>query len=73
MTNEVTEESFVEEVKLENKPKTTKSEENSKVDDFDWSTFVDLESSVELNKDEESMYSSSMPVIEESKYLMEKL
>ena len=34
-------------------------------DDFDWSTVEDSSFNNELNKDEESMYTSTMPVIEE--------
>ena len=69
VTNEVTEETFVEEVILEKKSKSKKSEILTKVDDFDWSTISDLNSSKELNKDEESMYFSTMPAIEEKQVL----
>ena len=69
VNNEVTEETLVEEVVLEKKSKSKKSEITHKVDDFDWSTVSDLNSSKELNKDEESMYFSTMPVIEEKQVL----
>ena len=69
VTNEVTEETLVEEVVLEKKSKSKKSEITHKVDDFDWSTISDLNSSKELNKDEESMYFSTLPVIEEKQVL----
>ncbi len=39
------------------------------VEDFDWSTITDSDSSEVLNKDEESMYSSTMPFIEEKQVL----
>ena len=39
------------------------------MDDFDWSTIVDSNSSDVVNKDEESMYFSTMPVIEEKQVL----
>ena len=64
-----TEETLVKEVNVENKSKTIKSEVKPKIDDFDWSTISDLNSSEELNKDEESMYFSTMPVIEEKQVL----
>tara|TARA_Y100001954_G_scaffold98537_1_gene107321 strand:+ start:1331 stop:3346 length:2016 start_codon:yes stop_codon:yes gene_type:complete len=64
-----TEETLVKEVNVENKSKTIKSEVKPKIDDFDWSTIVDSNASEGINKDEESMYSSSMPVIEEKQVL----
>ena len=69
VTNEVAEETLLEEVIVENKSKSTKLEVKAKADDFDWSTISDLNSSEELNKDEESMYFSTMPVIEEKQVL----
>ena len=71
--NEVTEETLVEEVVLEKKSKSKKSEITHKVDDFDWSTVSDLNSSKELNKDEESMYFSTILLLKKSKCLTEKL
>tara|TARA_Y100001968_G_C19419858_1_gene751152 strand:- start:90 stop:2105 length:2016 start_codon:yes stop_codon:yes gene_type:complete len=41
----------------------------SKSEDFDWSTVLEEETDKELNKEEESMYSSSMPEIEEKQVI----
>ncbi len=65
---EATTAAFVEEVKLE-EIETKEEEPRAKAEDFDWSTLL-TESFVEiLNKEEETMYSSTMPKIEEKQVL----
>jgi small subunit ribosomal protein S1 len=65
---EATTAAFVEEVKL-NEIETKEEEPRTKAEDFDWSTLL-TESFVEiLNKEEETMYSSTMPKIEEKQVL----
>ena len=67
-TPEVVEETAVEEVKSE-EIETTKEEPKERSEDFDWSTILEEETDEDLNKEEESMYSSTMPKIEEKQVL----
>jgi len=67
-TLEVVDETAVEEVKSE-EIETKKEEPKAKFEDFDWSTILEEESDEDLNKEEESMYSSTMPEIEEKQVL----
>ena len=69
MTSDVGEQIAIDEVSAVNKSKPSNSEVKPNIDDFDWSTILDSDTSKVLNKDEESMYSSSMPVIEEKQVL----
>ena len=69
ITNEDVKETSTEEVTPKNNLKSTKSKDNLGNDDFDWSTVEDSSANNELNKDEESMYTSTMPVIEEKQVL----
>ena len=71
-TLEVVDETAVEEVKSE-EIKTTKEEPKAKSEDFDWSTVLGEESEEDLNEEEESMYSSTMPEIEEKQVLDGKI
>jgi small subunit ribosomal protein S1 len=65
---EVTTAAIVEEVTVE-EIETKEEEPRAKAEDFDWSTVL-TESFVEiLNKEEETMYSSTMPKIEEKQVL----
>ena len=65
---EATTAAIVEEVKVE-EIETKEEEPRAKAEDFDWSTVL-TESFVEiLNKEEETMYSSTMPKIEEKQVL----
>jgi len=66
-TVESTTETAVEEVKVEKTE--TKKEEKPKAEDFDWATVLAEDSSEHLNKEEETMYSSTMPEIEEKQVL----
>ena len=53
-----------------NEIEITEEELKVNVEDFDWSTVLDDENNNnDLNKEEESMYSSTMPVIEEKQVL----
>ena len=69
ITNVDVKETSTEEVTPKNNLKSTKSKDNLGNDDFDWSTVEDSSVNNELNKDEESMYTSTMPVIEEKQVL----
>ena len=69
LTNVDIEETSTEEVTQKENIKSIKSKDNLVNDDFDWSTVEDSSVNNELNKDEESMYTSTMPVIEEKQVL----
>ncbi|MGY8989650.1 MAG: 30S ribosomal protein S1, partial [Flavobacteriales bacterium] len=71
-TLEVVDETAVEEVNSE-EIETKKEEPKAKSEDFDWSTVLEEESDEDLNKEEESMYSSTMPEIEEKQVLDGKI
>ena len=59
---------IVEEVKVE-EIETKKEEPKPKAEDFDWSTVLTEDFAEILNKEEETMYSSTMPKIEEKQVL----
>ena len=65
-------ETAVEEVKSE-EIETKIEEPKAKSEDFDWSTVLGEESEKDVNKEEESMYSSTMPKIEEKQVLDGKI
>ena len=65
---EATTEPAVEEVKVEKK-EIKKEEVKPNAEDFDWSTVLDEDTSEGIDKDQESMYSSTMPAIEEKQVL----
>ena len=65
-------ENAVEEVKSE-EIETKIEEPKAKSEDFDWSTVLSEESDKDVNKEEESMYSSTMPKIEEKQVLDGKI
>ena len=69
LTNVDSKETSAEDVNHKENIKSIKSKDNLRNDDFDWSTVEDSSDSNELNKDEESMYTSTMPVIEEKQVL----
>ena len=59
---------IVEEVKLE-EIETKEEEPRAKAEDFDWSTLLSEDFAEISNKEEETMYSSTMPKIEEKQVL----
>ena len=63
-----TTETIVEEVKVE-EIETKKEEPKPKAEDFDWSTVLTEDFAEISNKEEETMYSSTMPKIEEKQVL----
>jgi small subunit ribosomal protein S1 len=63
-----TTETIVEEVKVE-ETETKKEEPKPKAEDFDWSTVLTEDFAEISNKEEETMYSSTMPKIEEKQVL----
>ena len=65
-------ETAVEEVKSE-EIETKIEEPKAKSEDFDWSTVLGEESEKDVNKEEESMYSLTMPKIEEKQVLDGKI
>ena len=65
-------ETAVEEVKSE-EIETNIEEPKAKSEDFDWSTVLGEESEKDVNKEEESMYSLTMPKIEEKQVLDGKI
>ena len=65
-------ETAVEEVKSE-EIEIKIEEPKAKSEDFDWSTVLTQESEKDVNKEEESMYSSTMPKIEEKQVLDGKI
>ena len=69
ITNVNVKETSTEEVTPKDNHKSIKSKDNLGNDDFDWTTVEDSSVNNELNKDEESMYTSTMPVIEEKQVL----
>ena len=69
LTNAEVKEISNEEVTQKENLKSVKSKGNLGNDDFDWSTVEDSLVNNELNKDEESMYTSTMPEIEEKQVL----
>ena len=69
ITNVNVKETSTEEVTPKDNLKNIKSKDNLGNDDFDWTTVEDSSVNNELNKDEESMYTSTMPVIEEKQVL----
>ena len=69
ITNVNVKETSTEEVTPKDNLKSIKSKDNLGNDDFDWTTVEDSSVNNELNKDEESMYASTMPVIEEKQVL----
>ena len=69
ITNVNVKETPTEEVTPKDNHKSIKSKDNLGNDDFDWTTVEDSSVNNELNKDEESMYTSTMPVIEEKQVL----
>ncbi len=71
-TPEDASETAVEEVKSE-EIETKIEEPKAKSEDFDWSTVLGEESEKDVNKEEESMYSSTMPKIEEKQVLDGKI
>ena len=71
-TPEDASETAVEEVKSE-EIETKIEEPKAKSEDFDWSTVLGEESEKDVNKEEESMYSLTMPKIEEKQVLDGKI
>ncbi|MAX68226.1 MAG: 30S ribosomal protein S1 [Flavobacteriales bacterium] len=71
-TPEAVSETAVEEVKSE-EIETKIEEPKAKSEDFDWSTVLREESDKDVNKEEESMYSLTMPKIEEKQVLDGKI
>ena len=71
-TPEDASETAVEEVKSE-EIETKIEEPKAKSEDFDWSTVLAEESEKDVNKEEESMYSLTMPKIEEKQVLDGKI
>jgi len=71
-TQEDASETAVEEVKSE-EIETNIEEPKAKSEDFDWSTVLGEESEKDVNKEEESMYSLTMPKIEEKQVLDGKI
>ena len=71
-TPEAVSETAVEEVKSE-EIETKIEEPKAKSEDFDWSTVLGEESEKDVNKEEESLYSLTMPKIEEKQVLDGKI